>query len=82
MDVVVGVTVPRLYFLDVAFADGARREVDVEPLLYGEMFEPLRDPALFRSVAVDTVVGTVVWPNGADISPEYLRSGAVAPTLL
>jgi hypothetical protein len=78
MDVVVSVSVPRLYHLAVVFADGVRRDVDVEPLLYGEMFEPLRDPDLFRQATVDPVLGTVVWPNGADISPEYLRSGAAA----
>ena len=65
--------------LEVTFADRVQRDVDVEPLLYGEMFEPLRDPGLFRRVTVDKVLGTVVWPNGADINPEYLRSGAAAP---
>jgi hypothetical protein len=46
--------------------------VDIEPLLYGEMFEPLRDFARFAEVTVDPELGTVVWPNGADLSPEFL----------
>ena len=74
VDVVTDVSVPRPYVLDVTFADGARRRIDVEPQLYGEMFEPLRDPELFAQVSVDPVLGTVVWPNGADLSPEFLRA--------
>lgn len=73
MDIVVAVKVNEPYIIEVTFADGAQRRVNVEPLLYGEMFEPLRDPALFSQAAVDPVLSTVVWPNGADLSPEYLR---------
>ena len=80
VDVVVAVRVAKPFVLDVTFADGARRQVDVEPLLCGEMFEPLRDTALFSQATVDPVLGTVVWPNGADLSPEYLRhAGANGP---
>ena len=73
MDVIVAVRVTKPFVLDVTFADGTRRQVDVEPLLCGEMFEPLRDTVLFSQAAVDPQLGTVVWPNGADLSPEYLR---------
>ena len=40
--------------------------------IYGAMFEPLRDPEMFRQASVDPELGTVVWPNGADLSPEFL----------
>jgi Protein of unknown function (DUF2442) len=60
------------YTLDVAFDDGRRRRIDVEPLLFGPVFEPLREPDLFARAAVDPELGTVVWPNGADLSPEFL----------
>ena len=73
MDVVTKVKVVKAYVLDVSFADGERRRIDVEALLNGEMFEPLRDPAVFSRAVVDPVLGTVVWPNGADFSPEFLR---------
>jgi len=73
MDIVKDVKVVEGYILAVTFDDGASRRVDVEPLLYGEMFEPLRDPALFAQAAVDPVLGTVIWPHGADLSPEFLR---------
>jgi hypothetical protein len=32
--------------------------------------EPLRDPACFARFTVDD---TLVWPNGADFAPEFLR---------
>ncbi len=72
MNVVVDARVLRTYVVEVTFADGAVRQVDLKPLLHGEMFEPLKDPALFAQVAVDPVLGTIVWPNGADLSPEFL----------
>jgi len=33
------------------------------------------DPALFRQVQVDRELGTIVWPNGADIDPDVLYHG-------
>jgi hypothetical protein len=58
--------------LRLRFSDGTRKTVDVEPLLEGAIFEPLRDPGHFKRVFVDPVCGTVVWPNGADFAPEAL----------
>lgn len=67
------------YVLEVTFADGELRRVNVEHLLFGEMFEPLRDPAIFRAVTVNPELGTIVWPNGTDLSPEFLYAAGVAP---
>ena len=58
--------------LDLTFKDGTRKRVDLLPLLEGAVFEPLRDPKYFATVELDSVAGTVVWPNGADIAPETL----------
>ena len=44
----------------------------MRPLLDGPVFEPLRAPAYFASVTLDSICGTVVWPNGADFAPEAL----------
>ena len=60
------------FCLRLAFNNGARKVVDVRPLLHGPVFEPLHDPSYFAPAKLDPVCGTVVWPNGADIAPEAL----------
>jgi hypothetical protein len=52
------------------FDDGLEGEIDLEPALEGEIFEPLRDPAYFARFSVDD---TLLWPNGADFAPEFLH---------
>jgi hypothetical protein len=62
----------RPYVVRVLFADGELRDVDLEPLLAGEIFRPLQDPRVFEQVAVDEFGETIVWPNGADLDPEVV----------
>ena len=57
----------------IAFDDGTDGEVDLEGVLDGPVFEPLRDLNTFKKVAVDPELETVVWPNGADFAPEFLK---------
>jgi hypothetical protein len=64
----------RDYVLRVEFVDGAVRELHLRDELYGEMFEPLRDPELFAAVQVNVEAGTIERPNGADFAPEFLAS--------
>ena len=59
--------------LALRFNDGTVRRVDLLPELEGPIFKPLRDPAYFSRVVLDPVAGTVVWPNGADFAPDFLR---------
>ena len=59
----------------LTFTDGAEKEVDLEPYLNGPIFEPLKDTARFREISVDQELGTIVWPNGADICPDVLYHG-------
>lgn len=66
------VTVPALYAVHVVFEDDIEQTVDLEPVLFGPLYGPLRDPEIFRSVTVDPEVGTIVWPNGADFDPATL----------
>jgi len=61
------------YMLRVSFTDGFAREIDLEPILEGELYGPLRDPSLFERVTVDPEVHTLVWPNGADFDPATLH---------
>jgi hypothetical protein len=79
MERVISVTVVRPYVLDLAFTDGTRRRVDLEGELWGEVFEPLKDPDYFVKVEVDPQLGTIVWPNGADFAPEFLYYGEENP---
>lgn len=61
------------YKLRISFDDDSIREVDLEPILAGEIYRPLRDPAVFASVEIDPEVHTLVWPNGADFDPAILH---------
>ena len=61
------------YIIWVKFNDGAEGIVDLKNQLYGEMFEPLKDKKRFQSFRVDPELETIVWENGADLAPEFLR---------
>jgi hypothetical protein len=56
------------------FSDGAQGTVDLTDELTGPVFEPLRDQLLFAQVTLHPELRTLVWPNGADLAPEFLRS--------
>ena len=60
------------YVVELTFSDGAKGEVDLSGELYGRLFEPLKDLNEFRKVRVEPDLSTIVWPNGADIAPDYL----------
>ena len=75
----VAVRVVKPYVLEVTFDDGFRREVDIEPLFWGEVFRPLRDPDLFAQAEVDPDWGSAYWPTGADVAPEVLYYGEETP---
>jgi hypothetical protein len=58
--------------LKIQFEDGQVRVVDLSRYLDGPVFEPLKDPSYFKLFAVNHDIDTVVWPNGADFSPDFL----------
>jgi hypothetical protein len=61
------------YRLHLRFEDGVEGVVDLAPVLsFRGIFEPLRDPAFFGRVRVDPELGSVAWPNGADLDPDVL----------
>jgi len=67
------VTVLKNFHVRLEFSVGVWKVVNLDPLLRGPIFEPLRtDPGLFRTVRVDDQLGTIVWANGADIDPDVL----------
>jgi hypothetical protein len=60
--------------LRLGFEDGAEGDVDLSSWSWHGVFEPLADPNYFRQVKLDHELGTIVWPNGADIAPETLHT--------
>ena len=67
------------FIIHLRFADGTEGEVDLSNELYGEAFEPLRDPAFFRAFTVHPEFHTLCWPNGADLAPEFLYEKVQTP---
>jgi hypothetical protein len=63
----------------LGFSDGTEGEVDLSAELWGPVFEPLADPAVFAQVAVNPELRTIAWPNGADFAPEFLYSQVHGP---
>jgi uncharacterized protein DUF2442 len=61
--------------LRVMFVDGTCGEVWLRSFLEssrvsGTIFEPLRDPEIFRQARVE--LGAITWPNGADFAPDAM----------
>ncbi|MBI4692397.1 MAG: DUF2442 domain-containing protein [Gammaproteobacteria bacterium] len=64
------------YKLRLTFSDGRTGILNLEHERWGEMFEPLRDVEMFKRFSIDRELRTLVWPNGADLAPEYLYAAA------
>lgn len=63
----------RDYVIWLRFNDGLAGEVDLREELDGPVFEPLRQLETFRTVRLHPELRTIVWPNGADLAPEFLH---------
>ena len=61
------------YVIRLKFRGGMAGEIDLSAELTGPMFEPLRKIEMFRQFKVDADFHTLVWPNGADLAPEFLH---------
>ncbi|MBU4224874.1 MAG: DUF2442 domain-containing protein [Chloroflexi bacterium] len=61
------------YTLRVAFDDGTEQVINFLPVLYGELYGPLRDLNVFNRVRLDPECHILVWPNGADFDPADLH---------
>ncbi|HEU4462013.1 MAG TPA: DUF2442 domain-containing protein [Solirubrobacterales bacterium] len=64
--------------LRLGFDDGTVGEIDFSEEDWSGVFAPLSAPAFFAQVELDEELGTIVWPNGADIAPETLHRLVVA----
>jgi hypothetical protein len=67
------------YRLQLRFEDGVEGVVDLaKRVSFRGVFEPLRDTSYFAQVRVNPELGTVVWPNGADLNPDVLYEEVTA----
>lgn len=66
------------YKLLIQFEDGETKLVNLWPHLDGPVFEPLRGMVYFKSFQLNTDIETVVWPNNADFSPDFLYSVGIS----
>jgi hypothetical protein len=61
------------YQLRLRFEDGVEGVVDVAQLVaFTGVFAPLKDKVYFSLVRVNADIGTICWPNGADLDPDVL----------
>ena len=70
---VTGVEVTGRHRLHLRFADGTEGNVDVSKLVeFRGVFAPLKQEEEFSEVRVDSELGTIAWPCGADLDPDVL----------
>lgn len=63
------------FLLLIRFEDGVEGQINVADLVeFSGVFAPLRERAFFEQVRVEPDLGTIVWPNGADLDPVVLYS--------
>lgn len=72
------------YHVRLRFEDGVVGELDLATILRFEgVFAPLKDLNRFRELSVHPDLGTIFWPNGADLDPAVLYArvtGTPIPT--
>jgi len=60
------------YNLRISFEDGKQGVFDFSPYVKEGIFIQLRDKKEFIKFYVNKELGTICWPNGADIAPETI----------
>ncbi|MBM3282619.1 DUF2442 domain-containing protein [Candidatus Gottesmanbacteria bacterium] len=62
----------REYIYNIQFENNRKGNINFQPFLWGEVFEPLKEKKFFRKAFINQTSGTITWPNGADIAPETI----------
>jgi hypothetical protein len=59
--------------LRVRFDDGTEGTIDVAQMVkFTDVFKPLQNPAFFAQARVNTELGTICWPNDADLDSDVM----------
>ncbi len=70
------------YQLMLGFEDGSKGVVDIRQIVpFQGVFKRLEEEIYFRQVSVSPDLGTICWPNGADLDTDVLY-GIVTGELL
>ncbi len=72
MDRVISVKPLENYLLEIEFADGFHKVIDIHPFIGEGISAALKDEAYFRQVTLEDG-GGIAWPNGYDFCPNFLR---------
>lgn len=61
------------YRVHLRFEDGVEGDLDLGKVIeFKGIFAPLRDEKEFAKVRLHAELGTITWPNGADLDPDVL----------
>ncbi len=74
---IVSVTPYPDFSLEIRFANGETKHVNLRPFIQGGLSQPLGQWDFFRQVAIDAG-GGLVWPNGYDFCPNFLHDEVAA----
>ncbi len=69
---IIKVKIIKDYVVELVFDDFKKGIVDLRKFLGRGVFKSLIDKKQFRKLRVDAELGTICWPNGADIAPDRL----------
>lgn len=61
------------FCVQLSFDDGTTGIANLRDVLNGPVFEPLKKKEYFKQFRFDPLLGTIVWPNGVDLAPEFLQ---------
>lgn len=77
MDKVISVKPLENFLLEIKFADGVRKVIDIGPFISKGISAALKDETYFRQVTLEDG-GGIAWPNGYDFCPNFLRDDVPA----
>jgi Protein of unknown function (DUF2442) len=68
--------------LSIQFDNGYQGTLKLDDFIdsYTGVFKPLLDPEYFDCLSINTDLGTVCWPNGADLCPDSVYKHMIKTT--